>query len=84
MPTSLGPAFTRQQLRKKARKQSHALDQFETLLQHTQGKNHAEFDYRFNLEFGRRFTHGELLIKAIRAILNQETERHAEEAEQAT
>lgn len=33
-----------------------ALDKLETLLQHTQGDNPADFDYAFNLDYGRRYT----------------------------
>src|SRR6185312_1938885 len=32
------------------------LDKLETILQHTQGKNPADFDYTFNLAYGRRYT----------------------------
>jgi putative hydrolase of HD superfamily len=56
-----------------------ALDKLETILQHTQGKNPRDFDYRFNLEYGRRYTADDPVIVAIRAILDRETERRAEE-----
>jgi putative hydrolase of HD superfamily len=56
-----------------------ALDKLETILQHTQGKNPSDFDYRFNLEYGRRYTADDPVIVAIRAILDRETERRAEE-----
>ncbi len=54
-----------------------ALDKLETIMQHNQGRNPAGFDYRFNLEYGRRFTGGDPLIVAIRRILDQETEERA-------
>jgi putative hydrolases of HD superfamily len=57
-----------------------ALDKLETLLQHTQGRNPAGFDYRFNLEYGRRYTTGDATIEAIRRVLDEETERRAREA----
>ena len=56
-----------------------ALDKLETILQHTQGRNPPDFDYRFNLDYGRRFTEQPPLIAAIRAILDEETERRARE-----
>jgi len=33
-----------------------ALDELETLLQHTQGANPSDFDSTFNLGYGRRYT----------------------------
>lgn len=57
-----------------------ALDKLETLLQHTQGGNPPDFDYRFNLDYGRRYTSGDPTIEAIREVLDTETERRAEEA----
>lgn len=58
-----------------------ALDKLETLLQHTQGANPPDFDYRFNLRYGRRFTSGDPTIEAIRAVLDDETERRAREGD---
>src|SRR5688572_25395260 len=57
-----------------------ALDKLETIMQHNQGSNPADFYYRFNLEYGRRFTVGDPLIVAIREILDRETEDRAREA----
>lgn len=57
-----------------------ALDKLETILQHTQGDNPPDFDYRFNLAYGREYTAGDPLIEALRRILDEETERRAEEA----
>jgi putative hydrolases of HD superfamily len=58
-----------------------ALDKLETIMQHNQGRNPADFDYRFNLGYGRRFTEGPPLIAAVREILDQETEARARERE---
>lgn len=55
-----------------------ALDKLETIMQHNQGRNPADFDYRFNLEYGKRYTAGDPTIEAIRAVLDRETERRAE------
>jgi putative hydrolase of HD superfamily len=57
-----------------------ALDKLETLLQHIQGDNPPDFDYRFNLEYGRRYTEGDDTIEAIRRTLDGETARRASES----
>jgi putative hydrolase of HD superfamily len=59
-----------------------ALDKLETILQHTQGRNPPGFDYRFNLTYGRTHTSDHPLIAAVRAMLDEETERRAAEAQQ--
>ena len=56
-----------------------ALDKLETILQHTQGRNPPDFDYRFNLGYGRTWTAGHPLLAAVRALLDAETERRARE-----
>lgn len=58
-----------------------ALDKLETLLQHTQGANPPDFDYRFNLAYGRRYTTGDPVIEALRREIDAETERRAVESE---
>ena len=62
-------------------KLAKALDKLETILQHTQGRNPADFDYRFNLSYGRQFTRDHPVLEALRALLDEETERRAREAE---
>ena len=57
-----------------------ALDKLETILQHTQGRNPPDFDYRFNLGYGREHTAGPPLIAAIRAVLDRATEDRARES----
>jgi putative hydrolase of HD superfamily len=57
------------------------LDKLETILQHTQGLNPPDFDYRFNLSYGRAYTEGHPLLLALRALLDQETEARAQETE---
>ncbi|HET9983276.1 MAG TPA: HD domain-containing protein [Longimicrobiales bacterium] len=57
-----------------------ALDKLETIMQHNQGKNPSGFDYGFNLEYGKRYTAGDPLIETVRAILDRETARRAEES----
>lgn len=63
-------------------KLAKALDKLETILQHNQGKNPSDFDYRFNLEYGKRYTAEDPLIIAVRDILDRETELRARESEQ--
>lgn len=58
-----------------------ALDKLETILQHNQGRNPPDFDYRFNLDYGKRYTADDPLIARIRAILDEETEARARERE---
>lgn len=62
-------------------KLAKALDKLETILQHNQGHNPPGFDYRFNLDYGRAHTAAEPLIAAVRAILDEETERRARETD---
>lgn len=62
-------------------KLAKALDKIETIMQHNQGRNPAGFDYRFNLEYGRRFTADVPLLAAVRELLDAETERRATDAD---
>jgi putative hydrolase of HD superfamily len=54
-----------------------AFDKLETLMQHNQGANPADFDYVFNIDYGRRFTDQVPLAAQFRAILDAETKAHA-------
>lgn len=54
-----------------------ALDKLETILQHNQGENPPDFDYAFNLEYGRRYTEGHPVIEALRAIADEGTRERA-------
>lgn len=56
-------------------KLAKALDKLETILQHNQGDNPADFDYHFNLGYGRAYTADDPIIVQIRQILDAETER---------
>jgi len=49
------------------------LDKLETILQHNQGKNPANFDYAFNLEYGLRYTAADPIMSALRQRLDEET-----------
>lgn len=54
-----------------------ALDKLETILQHNQGDNPAGFDYRFNLDYGKRYTAADPLVATLREIVDRDTERRA-------
>ena len=49
-------------------------------MQHNQGLNPPDFDYRFNLGYGRKHTADIPLIAQVREILDRETEARALEA----
>jgi len=59
-------------------KVAKALDKLETIMQHNQGLNPDEFDYRFNLTYGTQYTADHPLITRIRAVLDAETEERAQ------
>jgi putative hydrolase of HD superfamily len=54
-----------------------ALDKLETLVQHNQGANPPDFDYVFNIEYGRKYTDAVPLAAQLRAIIDGETRRKA-------
>lgn len=56
------------------------LDKLETILQHTQGENPADFDYRFNIGYGRQYTEHHPVLVELRRILDAETESRARAA----
>jgi len=56
-------------------KVAKGLDKLETILQHNQGKNPANFDYAFNLEYGLRYTAADPIMSALRQRLDEETAR---------
>lgn len=59
------------------------LDKLETILQHNQGAMPEGFDFRFNLQYGTRYTTDDPVLRVIRAVLDDETERRARESEAA-
>ena len=58
-------------------KLAKGLDKLETILQHTQGKNPSDFDYAFNLDYGRQYTAVDPIMAALRIRLDEETSRRA-------
>lgn len=51
-----------------------ALDKAETILQHNQGKNPSDFNYDFNLSYGKNYFESDSRLMEIRKILDNETE----------
>ena len=58
-----------------------AFDKLETIMQHNQGLNPEELDYRFNLGYGQQYTGGHPVIVALRAAPDRETRRLAEKSQ---
>lgn len=54
-----------------------AVDKLETVLQHNQGRNPADFDYAFNLPYGQAYTAYHPVIAQLRAELDAETRARA-------
>lgn len=50
-----------------------ALDKAETILQHNQGHNPENFDYRFNLLYGQEYFMNDPLLTEIRRLIDEET-----------
>ncbi|WP_066305907.1 HD domain-containing protein [Bacillus sp. FJAT-29814] len=50
-----------------------ALDKIETIIQHNQGENPSDFDYEFNLEYGKNYSNFDPIIRAIRELVDRET-----------
>ena len=58
-----------------------ALDKIETISQHNQGANPEEFDYGFNLEYGREIPISHGVIRKLREIVDRQTASLADSAE---
>lgn len=56
------------------------VDKLETILQHVQGANPPDVDYRFNLAYGRADTAAPPLVAELRRMLDDATEHRAREA----
>ncbi len=54
-----------------------ALDKLETILQHNQGANPPDFDYAFNLHYGREHAAHEPRFAELHALLDADTRAHA-------
>lgn len=49
------------------------LDKLETMLQHTQGQNPDDFDYEFNLTYGRKNTDAHPVLSQLRDLIDEKT-----------
>ncbi len=61
-------------------KLAKAFDKLETLLQHTQGQNPPDFDYAFNLDYGRKYTELNAQTRQLRAWIDEETRKRDAES----
>lgn len=55
------------------------LDKLETIIQHNQGLNPPDFDYSFNLDYGRRQTAAHPLLEQLRRLADEGTARRVAE-----
>lgn len=53
-----------------------ALDKAETIIQHNIGKNPPDFDYDFNLQYGKSYFTDDALLEEMRHVLDEETKGH--------
>ncbi|MCW8331573.1 HD domain-containing protein [Photobacterium sp. SDRW27] len=56
-----------------------AFDKLETVLQHTQGENPSNFNYGFNLSYGKKYTDYDEITSKLRALIDVDTKRLAED-----
>lgn len=57
-----------------------AFDKIETLIQHNQGSNPQDFDYAFNLDYGKKYTDAIPLAAQIRKRVDQDTSANSSRA----
>ena len=50
-----------------------AMDKLETIVQHNQGKNPDDFDYKFNLQYGKEYFENNDVLKSMRKIIDENT-----------
>ena len=50
-----------------------ALDKAETIIQHNQGSNPPEFDYEFNLGYGKKYFRDDPLLSQLREAIDADT-----------
>ncbi len=61
-------------------KVAKALDKLETLMQYNIGQNPHNFDYNFNLTYGKQYTNEIEVLKIIREVVDEQTYQHIEES----
>ncbi len=52
-----------------------ALDKAETILQHNAGKNPSDFNYQFNLEYGKKYFKEDAVLEELRMALDAATRK---------
>ena len=63
-------------------KLAKALDKIETIVQHNQGSNPRDFDYAFNLDYGKNSTELDSLIRTLRSLADRETQARMAERDE--
>ena len=53
-----------------------ALDKAETIIQHNQGENPPDFDYEFNLDYGKQYFSENPLLQELRKLLDHDINMH--------
>ena len=53
-----------------------ALDKAETIIQHNQGQNPDDFDYEFNLSYGKQYFETNPLLKEMKREIDNDTLKH--------
>ena len=61
-------------------KVSKALDKLETLMQHNVGQNPDDFNYQFNMTYGRKYTDEIEVLKIVREVVDADTYQRIEES----
>lgn len=61
-------------------KVAKALDKLETLMQHNIGHNPEDFNYEFNLTYGKQYTNEIEILKVVREVVDEETYQRIEES----
>lgn len=61
-------------------KVAKALDKLETLMQHNIGNNPEDFNYEFNLTYGKQYTNEIEILKVVREVVDEETYQRIEES----
>lgn len=59
-----------------------ALDKAETIIQHNQGQNPTDFDYEFNLDYGKTLFKGSEILEDLRTRIDAETQQSIEKKRQ--
>jgi putative hydrolases of HD superfamily len=52
-----------------------ALDKAETIIQHNQGSNPSDFNYQFNLEYGREYFENGEILEMLRSVIDDKTKQ---------